>query len=902
MKLVRAAAALAALLVASPSPVATADRDRCASAGLDLSRSTTELVAQGDLLLVIHEPQCAERAFTAALERPDLDALTRADALAGRASAVLRQRRLVDAEPLVEASVAAATASADGSRVGRALIAKGRLQFYRSARADARQTWRDAEAAFAGAGDEAGVVEALADLSIVLPGDERKAAVERGSALAERLGNLSARGRMRQSLGDLLFNDGNIAGALDAYIDAERDLRGGIDTQSLAVLLTSMGRVMRLQGQARQALEYYREGLALQRQDRDLDGMIQTENAMGVAYSSLRRYGDALAAYQRGLALARQTQSDARVNQMLGSVATAYMALERPAEALTLLEEVLKKPIPPYLEIYRRRNVARVLLSLGRAKEAMPHIERAFELMPASGSAEQMPFSHVDRALIREALGDHDGARADAREALGAIERLRTTLPPLDFLKQGFIEFYQTVYGVILQILAGQGRFEEALGAAEQARSRAFADLVAASRLATPVTADDAVPVERGAIENTGAASPLGPADLAALARRLGSTVVAYWASGERSFAWVVTQAGEVHGVVLATSPSALETLVRSAIAPPRLEARLEGRAPVLRMRGAALRDVAADPAAKAPWRSLYGALVAPIDRWLPSTPGARLTVIPHGPLLRLPFAALTDRRGRYLVERYAIHYAPAGSVLALSLDRPRAEASNGEYVLVADPARPATVPGGAALPTLPASRREVSRIASATGRGDGKVLVGNAATERAVRQALPSARVVHFATHAIVSDQDALGSFLSLSRPAGARAPASDDGRITSAEVYGLRLGADLVVLSACRSGRGPVSSDGTAGLARAFLTAGAPRIVTSLWDVADEPASLLMPTFHAAFSRGTPAVDALRRAQLDLIRKLRRGQVRVPAGTGAVMLPEAPLLWAGFILTGAP
>ena len=58
--------------------VATADRDRCASAGLDLSRSTTELVAQGDLLLVIHEPQCAERAFTAALERPDLDAIRRA--------------------------------------------------------------------------------------------------------------------------------------------------------------------------------------------------------------------------------------------------------------------------------------------------------------------------------------------------------------------------------------------------------------------------------------------------------------------------------------------------------------------------------------------------------------------------------------------------------------------------------------------------------------------------------------------------------------------------------------------------------------------------------------------------------------------------------------------------------
>jgi CHAT domain-containing protein len=74
----------------------------------------------------------------------------------------------------------------------------------------------------------------------------------------------------------------------------------------------------------------------------------------------------------------------------------------------------------------------------------------------------------------------------------------------------------------------------------------------------------------------------------------------------------------------------------------------------------------------------------------------------------------------------------------------------------------------------------------------------------------------------------------------------------------------ADLVVLSACRSGDGRVTGDGVATFARAFIYAGAPSVVVSLWDVADEPTSRLLPDFYRAWFGGQSKARALRAAQL--------------------------------------
>jgi CHAT domain-containing protein len=176
-------------------------------------------------------------------------------------------------------------------------------------------------------------------------------------------------------------------------------------------------------------------------------------------------------------------------------------------------------------------------------------------------------------------------------------------------------------------------------------------------------------------------------------------------------------------------------------------------------------------------------------------------------------------------------------------------------------------------------------------------MLEGNGATETAVRDAVQGKRVLHFATHAIVHDDDPFGSFLALGSSGGGK---DDDGFLSAEEIYRLDLDADLVVLSACRSAGGRVTGDGIATFARAFIYAGAPSIVASLWDVADEPTNRLLPEFYRRWLGGATKAQALRATQLRLLRELRGGKVVVNTPIGAVSLPEHPMFWAGFALIG--
>ena len=284
----------------------------------------------------------------------------------------------------------------------------------------------------------------------------------------------------------------------------------------------------------------------------------------------------------------------------------------------------------------------------------------------------------------------------------------------------------------------------------------------------------------------------------------------------------------------------------------------------------------------------------------IPDETGTRLTIVPHGPLLAVPFAALIDDRGRYLIERHALHYASSGAVLLEASDRSGRSRDAGRNLLVADPTPAADSPLNG-LPPLPAARSEVQSIAKLLPNAS-DVLLGRDASEAAVRLALPRARVVHFATHALVTDVDPLGSHLVLAGATTSHPPADDDGRLTASEVAGLTLESELVVLGSCRSARGKISSDGIAGLTRAFLTAGTPSVVATLWDISDRPTARLMMRFYRELAAGRPKDQALRTAQIALIRDLRAGRVTGTIGRTVVTFPEHPWLWAAPILVGAP
>jgi CHAT domain-containing protein len=293
-------------------------------------------------------------------------------------------------------------------------------------------------------------------------------------------------------------------------------------------------------------------------------------------------------------------------------------------------------------------------------------------------------------------------------------------------------------------------------------------------------------------------------------------------------------------------------------------------------------------------YQQLYTDLWAPIARWLPANAGSRVTVVPHGPLFACPFAALRDARGRYLIERHTLHYAGSGAVLLEAAERAAQTAPDPRALVVADPVLGARNPRLASLPAARAEARAIERTLAMPS----DVLVGAAASEPRVRELLPSASVAHFATHALVRDDDPLGSHLVLGRGGDG---SNQDGELSASEVAAMTTRARLVVLGACRSARGPVSSDGIAGLTRAFMAAGAPSVVATLWDVVDEPTSRLMRGFYRAYADGRPRDEALRSAQLAVLKDLRAGRIKTGAAA-SVAYPEHPWLWAGAILVGAP
>jgi CHAT domain-containing protein len=167
----------------------------------------------------------------------------------------------------------------------------------------------------------------------------------------------------------------------------------------------------------------------------------------------------------------------------------------------------------------------------------------------------------------------------------------------------------------------------------------------------------------------------------------------------------------------------------------------------------------------------------------------------------------------------------------------------------------------------------------------DVQVRIGASATEAMFRREAPGRRILHLATYGVLNKQNPLFSFVEL-MPGGA-----DDGRLEVHEVFGLQLAADLVVLSACQTGLGSGAladvppGDDWVSLTRAFLHAGASRVVATLWPVDDWATAALMERFYRAMTRGAAPAKALAEAQ------------RLLAAEAAT---AHPYYWAGFVLVG--
>ncbi len=896
-------AALCAFPVPAPSrPTARSHQQtETPSPAQSQTPKPSDLLKQAWELIDREQLDAARAVFLGALEQAaaEKDAVAEAEARRGLGSIHYRKAEYPAARLELEKARELYETLGDRLNLGRVFNSLANVSWGMGDEEQAREFYKKALAEFEVAGDLRAKANTLINLTLLrnVSAEERSAALEEALLIARRIANKNLEGRVLHNQGDFLFVGGDFSAAMEKLDQAAALFEELNQREGLAGVWISMGRVQRAHGYPEDAIVHYQRALRIQEEINDKQGIIQSMNAIGAAFTLLGKYREAAEQFKRALALAQETGSPRLVDFLRGALAGAYNDLGEYARAAELLEEVIRRGADTQLA-YRYYGLSRAYLGLGRAREALAASESSVELARKE-NLDLLADALADRVRARTALGQTEAALADLREATAVVEQIRAKIVPTDFMKRGFAERHQNLFTLSIEMHFRAGEYKRAFEIAEQARARAFLDLLA-SRSAKVETAalwktwHGADP----ALLSSETAQPFTVAQMAATAARLRSTVLSYWVAAESLFVWVVRPDGKVHAAQVDVRAQHLEGLVRKtslAVAFPASDMPMKaGVAPLPR----GIQSVALPEGDREAWHELYRWLIRPIERFLPTAPGSRLTVIPHGALFRVSFAALRDDANRYFVERYTLHFAPAGAVLEFTGRRRKAAAHNPRYLLVADPVPPLGLKGEKRLPALPAARAEVKAIGAMLPPNRVTLLFGAQATESEVRARAGESSVIHFATHAIVLDDRPLDSFLLLA----ADTSGGSDGRLVLAEIYGLKVAGNLVVLSACRSGQGKVTGDGLIGLARAFFYAGAPSLVVTQWEVADHPSRLLMTAFYRHLLQRKDNSRALRAAQLELLHLLRAGKVNIHTPAGLVTLPEHPTFWAGYVLLGEP
>lgn len=263
--------------------------------------------------------------------------------------------------------------------------------------------------------------------------------------------------------------------------------------------------------------------------------------------------------------------------------------------------------------------------------------------------------------------------------------------------------------------------------------------------------------------------------------------------------------------------------------------------------------------------RRLHKLLIDPIADLLPKNENDKVVFIPQESLFLVPFGALQDSDGKYLIQKHTIVTSPSIQVLDLTHKQREAQKTlNTDALIVGNPTMPFVPPLPGATPQqlapLPGAEKEAKAIGNLLNT---KPLVGNEATKAAVLERLPHARFVHLATHGIFDDVQGINSSIALA-PNPNKSDKNDNGLLTAGEIVDLKLNAELVVLSACDTGRGKITGDGVIGLSRALISAGVPSVLVSLWSVPDAPTAQLMTEFYKNLQKNPDKAQALRQAML--------------------------------------
>lgn len=635
------------------------------------------------------------------------------------------------------------------------------------------------------------------------------------------------RGRAINAIAEVQFALGQYDEAQKNYQDALVIRRSAGDRIGSGQTLRNLGRVTLVLGNPTGAMQFYQQALIELKSIAKYSEQVAVLNDLGKLYLQQGKIDQAKDALENAFGISRLANGAGRV-QTLINLGTLYRHTNQGKQAIEALEQALA---------LARRNgdrlaESRALSELGETRLKFKQSSEAVNLLQSS---------------------------------INLFETFRPGLRDAD--KVSLFETHAQTYRHLQTALIQEKQPESALAIAERSRARAFVELLA-TRLSN-----------FQAIEK-----PPALKDIQAAAKEKKATLVTYsiaYGDDEQESAlyiWVVQPTGNVtfrqvnlqrlqQDNNVSLSEIAQKSRQVASTGEDYTPTQLDGV--IVAMRGkfrAASTKATHSAPVLASVQSAYQLLIQPIADVLPKDPNAHVVFIPQDALFTVPFAALQDASGKFLIEKHTITVAPSIQALSLSKARPGLNASNA--LVIGNP-----TPMPQKLSPLPGAEAEAKAIAQLLNT---KPMIGAQATKAAVLDRISKASVIHFATHGLLDEYQALQSSLAL-------AGKGNDALLTADEILNLRLKADLAVLSACDTGHGRITGDGVIGLSRSLMSAGVPSVVVSLWMVPDEATAVLMKEFYRNLQKDSDKARSLRQAMLTTMKQF-----------------PNPRDWAGFMLVG--
>ena len=752
-------------------------------------------------------------------------------------------------------------------------------------------------------GDRQGEANSLSNLGIAYDflGDYQKAIESHQQSLPifQQIGDRQGEARSLNNLGIVYDFLGEYQKAIDYYQQSLHIFQQIGNRWGEARSLNNVGVVYDFLGEYQKAIDYYQQSLPIFQQIGDRQGAASSLTNLGSAYDSLGQYQKAIDYHQQSLQIFQQIGDRQGAASSLTNLGSAYNFLGEYQKVMDYFQQSLHI----FQQIGNRQgeadslhNLGVVYGFLGEYQKAIDYFQQSLHIFQQIGNRQGEADSLHDLGYTLFNSSNLATAETTLSRGMEVYESLRVRLE--NNQKISIFETQARIYRILQQVLIAQNKTDEALEIAERGRTRALVELL---KQDLSPQLDIPLPIKYPSIK-----------EIQQIAQQQSATLVEYSiVSDKQLYIWVIPPTGKIKfRAVDLPQDTSLEELVTN------------GRACILQdqCRGDANQTLATigdsvklnDDQFDQPWQvvdiqqntltlrlenweegitiqrpitdvkeivnafnrkrlqQLHQLLIEPIADLLPKNENDRMIFIPHKQLFLVPFPALQDEAGNYLIEKHTILTAPSIELLSLTRQqRQNLPDSVQSALVVGNPTMPSVTTQAGEPPqplsNLPHAQTEANKIAQLFNT---QPLTGNRATKAAILPKLSQARIIHLATHGLLDDFKGLGVPGAI-----ALAPSGtgelNDGLLSAGELLQMKFNAELVVLSACKTGQGDITNDGVIGLSRSFIAAGVPSIIVSLWSVSDAPTAELMTRFYQNLDTTDDKAQALRQAMLDTMKE---------------------------------